>query len=112
MKGKATIGQSPCINKELSLHTYMNYISLSKYLFGKGDEWIYNVNDIPKDNEFYKPAKEIAKSLNISWNNMTHEESNRIMLALLEKFYNAMSEVADKEDIYIEVKLKVVTKQL
>lgn len=103
------ISETPAeINKELFLKTYMNYIGLSKYLFGKGEDGIYNVNEIPKDNEFYKPAKAIAKSLKISWKNMTHEESNRIMLALLEDSYNAMAEVADKDCLYIEVKLKVL----
>lgn len=108
MKEKIITEQSSSINKELFLHTYMSYISLSKYLFGKGEEGVYNVNEILKSCKFYKPAKEIAKSLGIDWKNMTHEESNRIMLALLEDFYNAMSEVADKDNLFIEVKLKVI----
>lgn len=108
MKEKITVEGSANINKELFLQTYLNYIGLSKYLFGQGDKGIYNINEIPKDNEFYKHAREIAKSLDISWKGMTHEESNRIMLALLEDSYNAMSEVADKDNLIIEVKLKVI----
>lgn len=107
-KEEITVDTMSDIDKELFLQTYMNYVGLSKYLFSKGDEGIYNVNEIPKDNEFYKPAKAITKSLEISWKNMTHEESNRIMLAMLEDAYNAMAEVEDKESLFIEVKLKVI----
>lgn len=39
---------------------------------------------------------------------MTHDESNRIMLALLEDTYNAMAAVGDKKNLAIEVKLKVI----
>jgi hypothetical protein len=87
--------------------TYMRYIALSKYLFASGDSAIYDVNEVPVNNEFHQPAKAIAKSLGIGWEGMTHEESNRIMLALLEDAYNAMAEVEDKENIMIEVKFKI-----
>jgi len=88
--------------------TYLRYIALSKYLFASGDKAIYDINEIPKDNEFYKDARSIAKSLGISWKNMTHEESNRIMLALLEDTYNAMAAVGDKSHLVVEVSLKIV----
>ena len=88
--------------------TYLRYLALSKYLFASGDKAIYDVNEIPKDNEFYKDAKAVAKSLGVDWKKMTHEESNRIMLALLEDTYNAMSEVGDKSHLVVEVTLKVV----
>jgi hypothetical protein len=93
-------------DKAFILKTYLNYIGLSSYLFGKGDKGIYNINEIPSDNEFFLPAKEIAKSLDISWDNMTHEESNRIMLALLEDTYMAMSQVENNKKLIVEVKLK------
>ena len=88
--------------------TYIRYLALSKYLFASGDKAIYDINEIPKDHEFYKEAKAIAKSLEIDWKKMTHEESNRIMLALLEDAYNAMAEVGDKSHLMVEVKLKIV----
>lgn len=95
-------------NLELFRDTYLRYIALSKYLFASGDKAIYDINEIPKDNTFYKPAKQLAKSLGISWSKMTHEESNRIMLALLEDTYNAMAEVGDKSHLVIEVTLKII----
>lgn len=89
-------------------NTYTKYIALSKYLFGSGDKAIYDINEMSKDNEFYNPAKQIAKSLGITWKKMTHEESNRVMLALLEDAYNAMAEVGDKQNLIIEVSLKII----
>jgi hypothetical protein len=95
-------------DKELLLKTYLNYIGLSNYLFGKGDKGIYNINEMPSKNGFYLPAKEIAKSLEIDWEKMSHEESNRIMLTLLEDTYMAMSQVVKNKNLTIEVKLKIL----
>lgn len=98
----------PLADKELFLKTYLNYIALSKYLFSQGDKGIYNMNEIPSDNEFFLPAKKIAESLDINWEEMTHEESNRIMLALLEDTYMGMSKVENKKKLAVEVKLKIL----
>ena len=104
IKGKDILGGH---DLELLRTTYIRYIALSKRLFGK-DENIYDINELPKDSMFYKDARVIAKSLGINWKKMTHEESNRIMLALLEDTYNAMAEVGNKEHLAIEVRLKAI----
>ncbi|NDV64012.1 hypothetical protein [Bacteroides sp. 224] len=106
-KNSITAEGSTPANKELFLKTYLNYVGLSSYLFGKGDKGIYNINEMPPDNEFYLPAKEIAESLEIDWEKMSHGESNRIMLALLEDTYVAMSQVENNKKIIVEVKLKI-----
>ena len=54
------------------------------------------------------PAKAIAKSLDINWKNMSHEESNRIMLALLEDAYKEMATVTDKDKLVLETKLLIL----
>lgn len=36
---------------------------------------------------------------------MTHEESNRIMLALLDNTYNEMAGMCDKDNIVLETKI-------
>lgn len=87
--------------------TYLRYTALSKCLFGQ-DENYYNINELPKDNDFYKEARAMAKSLGIDWKKMSHEDSNRIMLAMLEDTYNAMAAVGDKKHLTVEVKLKVI----
>lgn len=105
---KITVEAPEGIDKELFLNTYQKYMRLSKYLFGLGDKAIYNINEMPKSHEFFIQASDLASSLSISWENMTHEESNRIMLALLEDVYNEMSQVGEKERLAIEIKLIVL----
>lgn len=104
-----TIGKDALGGHDLQLlkDTYVRYIALSKVLFGQ-DENMYDINELRKDNEFYKDAVAIAKSLGIKWKTMTHDESNRIMLALLEDTYNAMAMVGDKKNLAVEVILKII----
>lgn len=92
---------------KLFTRTWMDYIELSRYLFAN-DNAIYDVNEIPSDHKFYKPAKKLAKQLGISWKSMTHEESNRLMLALLEDTYRAMEEVSNQKNLVVAVTLKII----
>ena len=92
---------------QLFKKTYLRYIELSKYLFGTKNS-IYDINEMPEDCVFWEPAQNIAKDLGIDWNTMSHEDSNRIMLALLEDTYNAMAQVGDKKKLVIELTLKVI----
>ena len=82
--------------KEIKVRTeaiekVITYFKLSTLLFGMGDRSPYNINDIKEDNEFYKSAKDLAEELEIDWEKMTHEESNRIMLSLLDDYFNAIN---------------------
>lgn len=67
------------------------FIELSKLLFGMGENSPYDINELKPDNKFYKPAKELAEELEIDWDKMTHEESNRIMLSLLDDYFNRIN---------------------
>ena len=87
--------------------TYTRYIALSRYLFGVSEP-INDINEMPKNCIFYADARKIAEELRISWKDMSHAESNRIMLALLDDYYNAMAEVADSKKLAIEVDLKIL----
>ena len=75
-------------DKQKTLEAFFRYYKLSSLLFDRRRDEIYNITDIPENNEFYKPAMEIAKQLDIDWKNMSHEDSNRIMLSLLEDAFN------------------------
>ncbi len=88
---------------------YVKYIELSRYLFGS-KEPIYDINEMPGDSGFFADAVRIAEQLGISWEAMTHEESNRIMLALLEDYYVAMSKVVNTRRLVIEIRLKIAEK--
>lgn len=89
---------------------YFEYVELSKLLFASTQEIIYDINELPETNKFFEPANKIANELEVSWQTMTHEESNRIMLALLEEYYNKMAEVADTNDIILQVSFKLNSK--
>jgi len=78
---------------------WMNFVKLCKLLFGLGDKSPYNINEIKEDSEFYKHAVELSKELEINWDNMSHEESNRLMLALLDDYYQSIQ--VDKESDYV-----------
>lgn len=89
------------IEKEIQLENaagaeIVEFMKLSKLLFG--DKAPYDINEIKPDNPFYKPAKELAEELEIDWEKMTHEESNRVMLSLLDDYYNKIN--VDKDYKY------------
>lgn len=100
--------KNPELTAKAVLEVFQKYLRLSKYLFAQTGEFIYDVNEIPKTNEFYKATKAIAKKFEIDWKTMTHEESNRIMLALLSDTYNEMADVCDKDSIAIETRVRIL----
>lgn len=92
-------------NKRQTLEAFFKYFKLSSLLFDRRRDEIYNVTDIPEDDEFYKPAMEIAKQLDIDWKNMSHEDSNRIMLSLLEDAFNLIREIEKSKSIVLQTKI-------
>lgn len=70
---------------EESQKAVAEFFELSKYLFG--DDAPQDVNEIPADNKFYQTAKDIADEMKLDWENMSHEDSNRVMLNLLEDYF-------------------------
>lgn len=70
---------------EQSQKSFENFMSLSKYLLG--EDAPMDVNEIPKDNEFYKAAKEMADEMELDWDKMSHEDSIRVMINLLADAY-------------------------
>ena len=91
---------------ELMADALKEYLDLSKFLFADPDNSIYDVNELEPDEQFYPLAKELAVELKISWDDMSHEDSNRIMLLMLEKAYQKIREVSDSSNVTIEFKVK------
>lgn len=87
------------------------YLRLSQLLFNEdSDDCPYLMNELKETSMFYKDAKAMAKELEIDWEKMTSEESNRIMLNLLSDAFMACK--PDKE-YKLNVKYTVtVEKQL
>ena len=85
----------------------MHYWELSKYLFARTKELVYDVKEIPDNLPYAALAREIAEDLNIKWDKMTHDDSNRIMLAMLEDTYNRIAEFMPKGGkIILDAKVK------
>lgn len=70
---------------EKSQRAIADYFELSKYLFG--DDAPQDVNEIPTDSPFYESAKAIADEMELDWDNMSHEDSNRVMLNILSDYF-------------------------
>lgn len=82
-----------------------NYMQLSKLLFSGGDDCPFEINEIQDSSPFYKTARELCDEMGIDWKKMAHEDSNRIMLALLEEYYQRMRE---SEDEHVVLKISAV----
>ena len=82
------------------------YLDLSKFLFADPDNSIYDVNELEPDEQFYPLAKKLAEELKIGWDDMSHEDSNRIMLLMLEKAYQKIREVAGSNTVTMEFTIK------
>lgn len=76
---------------EREVKAFDKYLRLSSLLFDEDNENCpYRMNELKEGNVFYKEAKALANELEIDWDKMTDEESNRIMLNLLGDSYMAM----------------------
>ena len=64
---------------EQSQKAIATYFQLSKYLFG--EDAPEDVNEIPPENPYYESAKTISDEMGLDWDNMSHEDSIRNMLA-------------------------------
>lgn len=73
---------------EQSQKAIADFFSLSKFLLS--EDAPYNVNEIPADHPFYKEAKLFSEEMDLDWENMTHEDSNRVMLNLLTEYFLAI----------------------
>lgn len=92
--------------RKKSLDAFFEFFDLSKILFNRRLKEIYNVTDIPKRSRFYKMAQDMADNLQIDWSTMTHADSNRIMLAMLEDSFNKIAEIEDSKSVDIIVKIR------
>ena len=84
-------------DKKKTLEAFFRYYELISLFFGEKKKQIY----------YYELAKEIAKQLEIDWESMTHEESNRVMLALLEDSFNLIRDIEDSKSIILETKIVI-----
>ena len=70
---------------EQSQQAIGEYFKLSDFLFG--DSAPNDINELTTDNPYYETAKMLSDEMSLDWDNMTHEDSNRVMLNLLAEYY-------------------------
>lgn len=99
---KKDVTVSP-VRKSETLNQFFQYFELSSLLFDSNRDEIYNVTDIPKDDKFYQMAKDTAHDLQIDWGKMSHEDSNRVMLAMLEKSFNLIRDIDQSKRIVLKL---------
>ena len=105
MKQKITIDPP---DKQQTLSQFFQYLELSGLLFDHERKEIWDVTDIPSDNKFHKIAKHTAKQLGIKWTNMSHEDSNRVMLAMLEDSFNMIRNIENNKHIIIKTTIQIM----
>ena len=82
---------------EQSQKALEEFFNLSKFLLG--DNAPFDVNEIPEDNPYYETAKAIAEEMDLVWEEMTHEDSNRVMLNLLSEYFLSIKPDGDYKTI-------------
>ena len=80
-----------------------NFFQLSKFLFG--EEAPYDVNEIPEDSPHYEDAKAISDEMGLDWKNMSHDDSNRVMLNMLADAFDAI-EPDEHYDVVLTISFK------
>lgn len=95
-------------DKKKTIQQFFQYFELSSLLFDNTKAEIYNVTDILSKNKFYKMAQQKAKELGVDWKKMSHEDSNRIMLAMLEDSYNLIRDIENSKNIVLKTTLQIL----
>lgn len=88
---------------EEAYKAYSDFIALCRVFFGKNP--IDNVTSLDKNSVYYKAAQDIAKEFGMDWEELSAEDSNELMLTLLEDFYNRVN-ISDKYDYILSVTVK------
>ncbi len=93
-------------NKKI-LNAYLDYMELSDLFFSGTKKSILNVWELKEGDKFYDYAKKTADLIGIKWEGMTCEQSDQIILGMLEDRYMKMKPVNSKSKVVLDVKLKV-----
>ena len=70
----------------------LKFMRLCKLLFGGTKDMPQVINELKPESEFYELAKGIADKDGISWDDMSDDDSNYIIMIMLNELYLAMGE--------------------
>lgn len=94
---------------ESCVKSFDKFLRLSLLLFNTDDDSCpYRMNELKETSCFYPEARAMAKELEINWDGMTDEESNRIMLNLLGDVFMACKPSGDK-GLHVKYKVELST---
>lgn len=85
-----------------------DYMALSK-LFFAGDG-LENFNQIPNDSPFYEDAQDLVKEFDMKWDKLNAEDSDELMLAMLQDYYNRIK-VDDEFQYILNIKVQQLEKK-
>lgn len=95
---------------EEATKAYKDFATLCRAFFGTNP--IDNVKSLDKDSDYYKTAQDIAKEFKMNWDELTPEDSNELIIALLDDYYNRVNVCKDYDYIInITVKSKKMSKE-
>lgn len=92
------------MGKELKKETeaLLKYMRFSKLLFGGSKETPQLINELKPENEFYELARKVAKDDGISWEKMTEDDSNYLILIMLNELYLAIGKRKRNLRMFVE----------
>lgn len=88
---------------EKANNAYLEFAKLCRIFFGSNP--IDNVTLLNKDSDFYKTAQDIAQEFGLDWDDLSPEDSNELILALLEDYYHKVN-VDNNFDYIINILVK------
>ena len=85
-----------------------DFMSLSKLFFA--EDGLERFDKISKDSPFYEDAQDLVKECGMKWGKLSAEDSDELMLLLLQDYYNRMK--TDKDFNYIlNIKVQQLEKE-
>lgn len=89
--------------EEKAYNAYVDFITLCRLFFGSKP--IYSVTSLDNKSVFYATAQDIAKEFEMSWDDLSPEDNNELMLTLLDEYYNKIN-ICDDFDYILNVTVK------
>lgn len=94
---------------------FKSYLLLSRLLFDQDcPECPYRINELKPTfsdgktpNKFYQQAKDMADELKIKWDDMTAEESNRIMLNMLGDIFMNLAPKDKEKKLHVKFTITI-----
>lgn len=89
--------------KKKAYEMYATFAAFCRILFG--DKPVKNINELTAESPFYKDAQSVVKDFELDWDNLTVEDSNEVILVLMDEYYSKIRQ-SDEYDYIIQIGIK------